>query len=295
MPNTLARPPRRPGESFSISLRRSTAVGIFVSLLVHVVAFLIVMPKIAEQEREIPSPPSRNPLSAQLRPAAPATPPAPEVVPQPPTPPAATPPPPRRPSPQRPQRPAPSRAPVITQRGPSSRSAPSAPPQDKPLPTPFPTPPNDSTPDMASDLRAKQEARKAQEAHDGAPPGGNATANADDLDARIKKNFERRADKNGIFTVRDMGVRTADIYFRGWTDDPRSARGELFHVDAGLSGDIEGAVVAEVIRVIRRDYPEKDFDWESYRLDRIIKLSARKKDTAELAAFLRKELFSAPR
>ncbi|MDB5803547.1 MAG: hypothetical protein JWN73_869, partial [Betaproteobacteria bacterium] len=91
MPNTLARPPRRPGESLSISLRRSTAVGIFISLLVHTVAFLLVMPEIAKREREITAPPSRNPLTARLRLPAESSTPARKAEPVEPTPPVATP------------------------------------------------------------------------------------------------------------------------------------------------------------------------------------------------------------
>ncbi|MDB5807073.1 MAG: hypothetical protein JWN73_4395, partial [Betaproteobacteria bacterium] len=185
-------------------------------------------------------------------------------------------------------------APVLTQRGPSTRSAPANPPpyRDRPLPEPFPTPPQDNTPDMASTLKERQKEREEREARDGVSPGGNASPQAPDRDSIIVKNLARnQGDKNGIFQVRDLGVRTAVVVFRGWGDDPRQWRGEQFDVDAGQGGDVEAAVVNTVIQRIRRDYPEKDFDWESSRLGKVIRMSARKKDTAELSAFLRVELF----
>lgn len=96
--------------------------------------------------------------------------------------------------------------------------------------------------------------------------------------------------KDRIFQVRDLGVRTATIVLRATGKDAAHDRGEEFYVDAGLNGDIKLAVVREVIRLIRRDY-DGDFDWNSSRLKRILKLSARRKDTAELEAFLTLELF----
>jgi hypothetical protein len=293
MPNTLARPPRRPGESFSFSLRRSTAVGIFISLLVHVVAFFLVMPEIAKRERELTAPPSSNPLTARLRlPAATEAPAAPVE----PTPPVATPTPPR-PQPQRRQRPAPSRAPVLTQRGPSSRSAPAEPakPEFKntPLPAPFPTPPNDESPDFSAATKQSQAEREAREKRDGESAGGNATPKAPDVDSIIAKNLARREEESGIFSIRNKGIRTAEIFLRSWTDDPRKAKGELFHVDAGLNGNVEEAIVAQVIAVIRQRYPEGEFQWESFRLHKVLTMSSRKRDSAYLTEFLKKELFSA--
>jgi len=290
MPNTLARPPRRLGESFSFSLRRSTAAGIVISLLVHVIAFFLVMPQIAEKERELTAPPSSNPITARLRePAASQAPaaPAPQVEP---TPPVATPPHPR--SPRR-QPATPSRAPVLTQRGPSSRSAPATPAfRDTPLPPPFPTPPNDSTPDLSSSMTQAQKERQEREARDGTSAGGNASPKAPDVDSIIAKNLARHEEESGIFSIRDKGIRTADIFLKSWTDDPRKAKGELFHVDAGLGGNVEEAIVAQVIAVIRQRYPEGEFQWESFRLHKIIKMSSRKRDTAYLTEFLKKELFS---
>jgi len=91
-----------------------------------------------------------------------------------------------------------------------------------------------------------------------------------------------------VFQIRDMGVRTATIYFNGWRGERKRVMEESFEVDAGIGGDIERAIVRKIIEVIRRDYTS-EFTWESHRLGRSRTLSARPEDTAELERFLRLE------
>jgi hypothetical protein len=45
---------------------------------------------------------------------------------------------------------------------------------------------------------------------------------------------------------------------------------------------------------IIREYEQEDFAWESRRLGRIVSLSARPADTAELEDFLIREFFDSP-
>jgi hypothetical protein len=286
-------------------MRRSTAVGVAVSLLLHVAALLFIVPKIMK-EQELTAPESRAPLTARLRLREPAAAPATPARPSEPTPPPPepTPTPPKKPTRRPPVHP-PQRPPVLSQNGPSGRRVPKNEPPPKepppkeppkkdfgPLPKPFDTPPNDNSPDFSANLHQNQGKRDENDARNGTPAGGNNHPNAPDLDSIIAKNLAPRSDKNGIFSIRDIGVRTASIYFRGWGNDPRRWRGEQFDVDAGPGGNVENAVIAQVIRIIRRDYPEMDFQWESFRLGKVLTKSSRRKDTAELSAFLKQELFS---
>ena len=46
----------------------------------------------------------------------------------------------------------------------------------------------------------------------------------------------------------------------------------------------------KMIELIRKE-KTGDFDWDSHRLQRVVKMSARPQDEAELTAFLYKEMF----
>jgi hypothetical protein len=46
-----------------------------------------------------------------------------------------------------------------------------------------------------------------------------------------------------------------------------------------------------MIELIRKE-KTGDFEWDSHRLGRVVKMSARAEDTAELQAFLMKEMFA---
>ncbi|MDB5805979.1 MAG: hypothetical protein JWN73_3301 [Betaproteobacteria bacterium] len=100
---------------------------------------------------------------------------------------------------------------------------------------------------------------------------------------------------DGQFKVHDLGVRTADVLYEHWDAIPqgRCKVRDLYHVDAGLGGNIKLMVVRQIIFVIRQKR-SGDMKWESYRLGKIVVLSVRPEDTAQLEAFLMKELFFAP-
>jgi hypothetical protein len=61
-------------------------------------------------------------------------------------------------------------------------------------------------------------------------------------------------------------------------------------VEVGADPDIETAVVRKMIEVIRKEKPG-EFEWDSQRLGRTIKMNAAKPYQAELEAFLLKEIF----
>ena len=169
-----------------------------------------------------------------------------------------------------------------------------APPADAPL-EPDLAPPAD----LMAYVNAARERRRAAEATAGLE-NAQATANergpsADETRmANIMRNL-RPQGTNGVFQIISMSVRTAKFSFHGWTKDFNNGRREVIEVDAGPGGDVERATVRSMIALIRRYY-KGDFNWESQRLGRVIVMSARMEDNAELEDFLMREFFgtSAP-
>jgi hypothetical protein len=114
--------------------------------------------------------------------------------------------------------------------------------------------------------------------------------------ANVMRNLKEPG-ASGIFQIIRMGPRTAQFLFRAWKKDSSVPRRELVEVDAGPGGDIQRAVVRKMIELIRQ-YHKGDFNWESYRLDRVVVLSARPEDSKGLEDFLIREFFgeeAAPR
>ncbi len=107
--------------------------------------------------------------------------------------------------------------------------------------------------------------------------------------ANVMRNL-REPGASGIFQIIRMGPRTAQFLFRAWKKDSSIPRRELVEVDAGSGGDIQRAVVRKMIELIRQ-YHKGDFNWESYRLDRVVVLSARLEDSKGLEDFLIREFF----
>jgi hypothetical protein len=99
-----------------------------------------------------------------------------------------------------------------------------------------------------------------------------------------------RRDEGGVFEIRDIGYRSAEVVFWGWSASSRRNSMRLFTIDQGVDVDIETAVVKKIIAVIREE-KKGDFEWDSHRLGKTITLSARPQDTAELQQFLMREFF----
>ena len=93
-----------------------------------------------------------------------------------------------------------------------------------------------------------------------------------------------------MFQITHKGVREAEFLFRGWDNDSRAAARQLIRVDAGLNGTVEDAIVRRMIQIIR-ERQSGDFSWNSYRLGRVVMLSARPADNAGLMDFLKQEFF----
>ncbi len=98
------------------------------------------------------------------------------------------------------------------------------------------------------------------------------------------------ADSGGVFQLRRVGYRDAEVFFRGWSTDAKRDRTRLLTVEQGAETDIQTAVVKKMIEVIREERSE-DFTWDSRRLGKVLTLSARPQDSAALEQFLMQEFF----
>lgn len=121
------------------------------------------------------------------------------------------------------------------------------------------------------------------------PPSENDIALAR-INANIQAAARNRKGANGIFQVLNKGVQTGRFSFRGWTNDARENNWQTYEVDAGVGGNVELALVRRMIQLIREHY-SGDFNWDSQRLNRVVALSARPKDNANLEKFLMREFF----
>jgi hypothetical protein len=192
--------------------------------------------------------------------------------------------------------PVPHRPSVIAMRRPTSPSTPAftvPPPAIEPEPV---TPP--AEPDMTAMLEAKRAARRnaetqaAQENAEAAAASQGPSVN-DKIMGNINRNLNWASKTNGtggMFDITFRGVRTATFRFNGWHPGAGDNFQETVEVDAGENGNVDMAIVKAVIKVIRK-YKSGDFDFESRRRGRPVRMSARPADNAVLEAFLMQELF----
>ncbi len=281
---------------FRVQISRNTLIAIIVSLLIHAIILLSVLPKFKQdQVAELPA----RELEISLAPPTPEKKIAEAPVEQPATPVE------KIPEPVKPQ------PKVITQK-------PVAQPK-KPVfkvpdvlsttePTPEKTTPNLSIPQQSAPTEPKpeeapvdmmayvnqQRARRAAQESDAARINAEATAKElgpsaeQKRDANIKRNFETGV--NGIFEITNLETRTASFSFNGWTNNFSSARREYFEVQAQSGQDVRLVMIRKMISLIRQHY-KGDFNWESHRLNRTIVMSARPEDSAGLEEFMMIEFF----
>ena len=281
---------------FRVQISRNTLIAIIVSLLIHAIVLLSVIPKFEQdQAAELPA----RELEVSLAPPTPEKKIAEKPVEQ-----AATPieklPEPVKPQPK-----------VITQK-------PVAQPK-KPVfkvpdvlttkePTPEKTTPNLSVPQESTPTELKpeeapvdmmayvnqQRARRASQESDAARINAEATAKElgpsaeQKRDANIKRNFETGV--NGIFEISSLEAKSATFSFNGWTNNFSSARREFFEVQAQSGQDVRLVMIRKMISLIRQHY-KGDFYWDSHRLNRTIVMSARPEDSAGLEEFMMIEFF----
>ena len=286
---------RTPGE-IHLTIRKSTLIAVVVSILLHVLILLYLHPLINIEQ----TPPNRNqPLSVRLI--------SPETDAQLPAEPIQTP----TPLPKveskpkaKPKQPKQRSQPVeqqdkvislpATEKMPDwmvPESAKVTPKRDKKPDTALPEPAPEAPTDMASYVAAQRAKRAAAQ---GVSPDiwqdaqTNTMTESERRDAIIQRNLQMGV--NGLFQIMNISEQQAQFNFKGWTNSISSAKQEVIQVEVPPGEDIHIAVVRRMISLIRR-YHQKDFNWESQRLGRVVVLSARKEDNAGLEEFLMKEFF----
>ena len=177
------------------------------------------------------------------------------------------------------------------------------PPPERPEPDrtrpPVPVQPND----FASALEARRAQRLAYEAGlakanaeaSAADRGGEgASAGVANAMRNLSTLANPRSGTGGVFEILDKGHRRAQFAFNGWTPSASNRWREVIEVDAGPQGDIDRAIIRRMIELIRK-YHSGSFNWESHRLGRVVKLSARIEDNDGLEEFMMLEFFGQPR
>jgi hypothetical protein len=151
--------------------------------------------------------------------------------------------------------------------------------------------PQESTPpatDMLAYVKARQAARGVVP---DANPSDAETSNLSEeqlRDQRIAKNLVGGA--GGTFTLTSLDHRRATFAFNGWVNNLSNSKRQFFEVEATAGQDVRELMVQRIISFIRESYPG-DFPWNSHRLGRVMTLSARPQDNAELEEFLMIEFF----
>ena len=269
-----------------LNISRNTLIAFAISMVLHVLALLFLVPKI-----DLNTSPRTSTLEVSLapKPAAPVL--LPEPVPEP------------IPSPvpevkkkiiakkptSKPSKPKVgdfSVPKVLTTPQPSPQQAPVTP---KPSPQPSSEEPKTFEESMAQ-RRAQREAQESDAARQNVEAAAREIGPSEDekRDAKIKNNFKNGT--NGIFEITRLESRSASFTFLGWTSSLSNARREFFEVEASAGEDVRLLMIQRMIRLIRQHY-QGDFDWESRRLGRTIVKSARVEDSAELEEFLMQEFF----
>ncbi|MFJ9449817.1 hypothetical protein [Herbaspirillum sp. NPDC101397] len=256
--------------------RNRTIVGVGLSVLIHVLLFLVLRPSLQKIEPQARS--SNEPLEVTF-------------VQSPPKPAVKQPEPPQKAKPVKKPTPQPKQ---IARAKPSS-AAPTR--QALPLsnsPTAITQAPPEM--DMSTMLNAARERRRSSEdsaARENAAaraaeqgPSANEIAQAN-VDFQARK---ARGPSNGMFEIISKGPRISQYLFYGWTKDARNKSRRTITVDAGLNGDMDKAIVDSMISLIRENVTG-DFTFDSQRLGRVVTLSARVQDNAGLQAFLLREFF----
>lgn len=149
--------------------------------------------------------------------------------------------------------------------------------------------------DMQAYIDARRKARGAKEpGEEVAEESENARANriamANIASANGRSHGDDRNETGGVFTLSHQTFNSAELKFRGWNPNFKRRWLQQLTVDRGSEVDIETAIVKKMIELIRKE-KTGDFEWDSHRLSRVVKMSARVQDTAELQAFLFKEMF----
>jgi type IV secretory pathway VirB10-like protein len=155
------------------------------------------------------------------------------------------------------------------------------------------TPP--AEPDMLAYIEARRKARGAaspsdQPAEESEDARANRVAMANIAAANGRSRGDDRNETGGVFSISNKTFHSAELKFRGWNPNFKRRWLQQLTVEQGAEIDLETAIVKKMIELIRKE-KTGDFEWDSHRLQRVVKMSARPQDNAELQAFLFKEMF----
>lgn len=155
-------------------------------------------------------------------------------------------------------------------------------------------PPEQDMSEMIAKRRAAREAQNPQPTLQ--PPAeteaerGKRIALANIMGAQGRSASGEREQKGGLLEIVDLRLNSADIKFRHWNSNFKREWLQAVHVERGAEADIETAIIHRVMELIRKDWPE-EVPFDSRRQGRVVVLSTRPADDAQMFAFLMKEFF----
>jgi hypothetical protein len=175
-------------------------------------------------------------------------------------------------------------------------------PEEKPVPVAKEAPKKAEQPvevDMSAYIEARRRARGAaspgeQPEEESADARALRIAKANIAAANGRSAGDDKNETGGVFSLNNKTFASAELKFRGWNPNFKRRWLQQVTVELGTEPDIETAIVKKMIELIRKE-KTGDFDWDSQRLQRVVKMSARVQDTEELQAFLYLEMFPAYR
>ena len=170
---------------------------------------------------------------------------------------------------------------------------PETPVRPPPMPPPAVEPPKSAPPaenDLASYIEARRRARGDAPSPD---------SESDRRDRIVASNMpasqspmagQQRIRGGGIFEITRMDYDDGEFRFFGWHNEARRRLPQVIPVRLGNNSDMRIAIVRRMIQLIR-ETEKGDFNWDSYRLGRIVVLSARPEDNGGLEEFMMHEFF----
>jgi len=168
-------------------------------------------------------------------------------------------------------------------------------PMPPPAPPPVVEPPKPFPPaegDLASFIEARRRAR-------GEPNAPSVESDSERRDRIVASNMpksqtpitgQQRIRGGGLFEITRMSYDDGEFRFFGWHKDSGRRLPQVIEVRLGSNSDMRIAMVRRMIALIR-ETEQGDISWDSYRLGRVVEISARPSDNAGLEEFMMHEFF----
>jgi len=171
------------------------------------------------------------------------------------------------------------------------RETPEAPPPPPAAEPPKPAPP------IAGDLASYIEARRRARGDPGTSPS--EETESERRNRIVASNLpvtqspltgQDRKRGGGLFQITRMTYDDAEFHFFGFSKDAGRRAPQSIEVRLGANADMRIAIVRRMIELIRVT-ERGDISWDSYRLGRVVEISARPEDNAGLEDFMMHEFF----